>query len=480
MPSTARFPLRFLLLVVAALLVVLAGIALLLPWSGERLEERVSGAIEAQLGVPASIQGDVSLRLLPRPAVQVSDVLLGPEAAAEPAGHLEAARLSLRWLSLLRGRLEPGTLVLDAPVLRLERDAEGVLNLGPWTAQDNGRGSPALDLRIRDGELHWRDHGTQRTATVRGLEVDAPATRWRAAADDAHPLARLALAAEVSVARVEAGALTLTDVSFGLTARDGVFRTTDWEMSLYEGRGTGEGEADFTEQPPHWELDVAFDDLQLESFPEEWLPPGAASGRAALTATLTSRGEDVQTLLRHLDGEVVLSGRDLVIRGVDLDEELAAYERTQRFTLVDAAAVVFGGPAWLAATRGTEFARLAGRANGETEIVQLLSAWEIDQGVAHARDVALATPRNRLAAQASLDLPERRIREAEVAVVDAEGCAVMRQEVHGTFDAPQIEQPHLVEALLGAPLDLLRRGLDALSLGPEDCEVFYDGAVAAP
>ncbi|ABI57129.1 AsmA family protein [Alkalilimnicola ehrlichii MLHE-1] len=459
---------------------VLAGVALALLWPGERLGEQIAGEMEAQLGVPVSIEGDATLRLWPGPAVRVSDVLLGPEPDADPVGHLAAARLSVRWLPLLRGRLEPGTLLLDTPVLNLERDAAGALNVDWRQAEDADGRALALDLRIRGGELHWRDEGQDQTVTVRGLEVDAPATEWRVAADDAQPLTRLALGANVSAERVEVGVLGFDDVAFGLSARDGVIRTEDWEMTLFGSRGTGEAEADFTEAPPHWVLNVAFGDLQLESFPEAWLPAGAASGSAELTASLTSQGEDAQALLRHLHGEVVLSGHDLLIRGVDLDEELAAYERTQRFSLVDAAAVVLVGPGWLAATKGTDFARLAGRANGETEIVQLLSAWQIENGVAHSRDVALATPRNRLAAQAALELPERRIREAEVAVVDGDGCALMRQEVHGSFDAPEIEEPHFLEVLLGAPLDLLKRGLDALSISPEDCEVFYEGDVAAP
>ncbi len=482
MPFISRSPLRF-LLYLAGLLVavlVLAGVALALLWPGERLGEQIASEMEAQLGVPVSIEGDTTLRLWPGPAVHMSDVLLGPEPDADPVGHLAAARLSVRWLPLLRGRLDPGTLLLDTPVLNLERDAAGELNFDWRQTDDADDRGLALDLRIRGGELHWHDRGQDQAVTVRGLEVDAPATQWQSGPDDAHPLARLSLTAGVLAERVEMGALEFDDVSFGVHARAGVIRSEDWKMTLFDSRGTGEAKADFTEAPPHWVLNVAFDDLHLESFPEAWLPPGAASGTAELTASLTSQGQEAQALLSHLRGEVVLSGHDLLVRGVDLDEELKAYERTQRFSLVDAAAVVLVGPAWLAATKGTDFARLAGGANGETEIVQLLSAWEIENGVAHSRDVALATPRNRLAAQATLELPERRIREAEVAVVDGDGCALIRQEVHGSFDEPEIEEPHFLEVLLGAPLDLLERGLDALSISPEDCEVFYDGAVAAP
>ncbi|MFO7581545.1 AsmA-like C-terminal region-containing protein, partial [Guyparkeria sp.] len=286
---------------------------------------------------------------------------------------------------------------------------------------------------------------------------------------------------KASADAVRINALRLSNVSLKVRGEDGVFTTDDWQMTFLDSRGTGDAQMDFRASPPNAMLDIGFDSLQLANLPEQWAPAGSVSGSAELTASLESRGRETDALLRHLQGKVKLSGRELRLRGVDLDQELAHYRRTQRFSLVDAGAVVFLGPAWLLASKGSDFVRLLDESNGdETRVVHFVSEWTIDEGTARTRDVALATTRNRVAARASLDLPSRRINQATVAVVDRQGCPVVTQDVHGTFDAPQVEEPNLMEALLGAPLGLLQRGLDAISRNGEDCEVFYAGSVAAP
>lgn len=251
-------------------------------------------------------------------------------------------------------------------------------------------------------------------------------------------------------------------------------------MTVLGDRGTGKGTVELGATEPRSHLELAFDALDLARLPDTWLPGGHASGQLALQASLTGHGRG-QALWRHLNGQVRLGGEGLVLHGMDLDAELAEYQRTQRFSLVDAAAVAFMGPAGLVATKGSDFARLAGRTDGgETRIRQLVSDWEIKDGIARANDVALATPRNRLAVQATLDLARQTITQATVAAVDQRGCAVMKQNVHGPFSAPQAEATSMAEGLLGAPIDLLRRGLNAISGGKTDCEVFYQGSVSAP
>ena len=143
-------------------------------------------------------------------------------------------------------------------------------------------------------------------------------------------------------------------------------------------------------------------------------------------------------------------------------------------------AALLAGPIGLAATKGREFARLLDRADGDTTLERLYSRWTIEDGVATATDVALATERNRVAARGALDFPERTFRDMEVAVINHDGCSLIRQRVRGDFDAPRVSDPNIINALLGAPLELLQRGLDLLPLPQEDCEVFYDGEVTPP
>ncbi|MCH8542236.1 MAG: AsmA family protein [Alcanivorax sp.] len=478
MPSAPRHPFRtaLLLLCAASVAVVLLATALTLFWPTEHLRSSLADLASERLGTAVLIEGDAQARLWPRPTLRVTEVSLGDDE-----GSLAAGSASLRWLPLLRGRLVPASVYLDTPVLTLVRDQDGVLNIDPRRdTADPAQVATISNLHVRQGTLRWHDPAREQQAAVTGLELSLPSFHWRRAGDGAHPLSRLSLSANASAAILRYNALTLSDISLSLSGRDGAVQSDDWQMSFLDSAGTGEADMDFSEAPARWALALQFDALQAAALPEEWLPGEAASGSAGLSLSLTSHGNDTDAVLQHLDGTVRLDGRDMVLHGMDLDEELVRFQRTQRFSLVDAGAVIFAGPAWLAATKGSEFVRLLDRADGDTDIVRLLSAWTIEEGVARAQDVAMATRQNRIALKADLDLPGRRINDAAVAVLNKDGCTVMQQRIHGSFSSPEIEEPDIVDALLGAPLALLRRGLDALPIERDACDVFYQGEVTAP
>ncbi|MBZ2188952.1 AsmA family protein [Alcanivorax sp. JB21] len=476
MPPASRHPFRITALLLCALLVavLLLATALTLFWPTVHLRSSLADLASDRLGVPVTIDGDAQVRLWPRPALRINDVSLDD-------GSLAAGRISLRWLPLLRGQFVPASVYLDTPVLNLVRDENGVLNIDPRDDDATPAQTAAVfDLHIRQGTLHWHDQARDQRASVTALYLSLPALRWRRARDGDHPLSRLNLSAEARAETLHYNTLALADISLGLSVRDGALRSSDWQMSFLDSAGTAEADMDFSSSPASWALALQFDALQAAALPEAWLPGDGATGSAALTLSLTSQGNETDAILRHLDGAIRLSGRDMVLHGMDLDQELARFQRTQRFSLVDAGAFIFAGPIGLAATKGSEFARLLDRADGDTRITHLLSDWTVEDGVAHARDVAMATERNRIALRADLDLSARSIQDAAVAVINQDGCAVIQQRIRGSFDAPDIDEPAIVDALLGAPLALLQRGLDALSIKREDCDSFYNGEVSPP
>lgn len=489
MTRITRRPIRALAVGLTAFLagLILLAMAVAFFWPLDDLRDRATREATDRLGMPVQVEGDVSLRFWPAPTLRATDVKIGPaaESADEPIARLDAFSLSTGWWSLISGRLEPETLRLDGPVLRLTPGAmEALLTQGSdKSSSPAGRDgqSAALDLHIREGEIHWQRRQGGREISITGFDLDLTELDWQPAAEGEHLLARTSLNLSASAHALRIDALQLSDIRLIMSGRDGMFTMQEWQMTFLGSRGDGNGRLDFRASPMATTLDVDFDALQLADLPEQWAPPGSISGNVDLAATLESRGRDPDALLRHLQGEVKLSGRNLRLRGVDLDAELARYRRTQRFSLVDAGAVVFLGPAAVLFTKGSDFVRLLDESkNEETRIVHLVSDWQIREGTARTRDVALSTTRNRVAAQASLDLPSRRINHATVAVVDRQGCPVVTQEMHGSFDAPQVEAPNVMEALLGAPIGLVQRGLDAISRGDESCEIFYSGSVAAP
>jgi hypothetical protein len=115
---------------------------------------------------------------------------------------------------------------------------------------------------------------------------------------------------------------------------------------------------------------------------------------------------------------------------------------------------------------------------GRSEIRTIVSDWKVERGVVRAQNAAMATNKNRIALQGGLDFVNERFNDMTVAVIDAQGCAAVRQKIHGSFQKPVVEKPSILKSLTGPALTLLKKGRDLLP--GEECKVFYAGSVAPP
>jgi hypothetical protein len=98
---------------------------------------RVHAYLVAQLERAFGRQVEVAnfdARILPRPQLDANAVTVGDDPSFGHEYFLRAERLSagLRWMGLLRGHFEFGTMSLNKPSLILVRNSEGRLNLERW------------------------------------------------------------------------------------------------------------------------------------------------------------------------------------------------------------------------------------------------------------------------------------------------------------------------------------------------------------
>jgi len=96
-----------------------------------RLKGRVASSLSAALGRQVSV-GSITLRLLPRPGFDLSNVTIDddPAFSVEPMLHADAVTASLRLSSLWRRRVEIASLSFQAPSVNLVRDQQGRWNVG--------------------------------------------------------------------------------------------------------------------------------------------------------------------------------------------------------------------------------------------------------------------------------------------------------------------------------------------------------------
>ncbi len=119
------------LAIVALVIVLQAGVSLLA--RTHRVHAYLVEHLEKAFGRPMGV-GSLDVRILPRPRLEAEGVTVGEDPAFGHEYFLRAEHLSvgLRWLGVLRGRFEFGTMSLNKPSLILVRNSEGRWNLEKW------------------------------------------------------------------------------------------------------------------------------------------------------------------------------------------------------------------------------------------------------------------------------------------------------------------------------------------------------------
>ena len=164
---------------------------------------RVHGYLVAQLerafGRPVEV-GSFDVRILPSPQLDADSVTVGEDPAFGYEYFLRAEHLSagLRWMGLLRGHFEFGTMSISKPSLILVRNAEGRWNLEKWlppakmnpgqSARVYGPPSPVAPvnrlqkIEIDDGRVNFKERENKQpfafTSVSGSIEQVAPG-RWR-------------------------------------------------------------------------------------------------------------------------------------------------------------------------------------------------------------------------------------------------------------------------------------------------------------
>ncbi|MHB8910625.1 MAG: hypothetical protein ACYDAA_17265 [Syntrophales bacterium] len=90
----------------------------------------------------------------------------------------------------------------------------------------------------------------------------------------------------------------------------------------------------------------------------------------------------------------------------------------------------------------------------------------------------MATKLNRIALRGKINLVDERFDDVTMALIDARGCARVKQKIHGPLQKPVVEKPNVLVSFAGPALNLLKQARDLVTGGT--CEPFYTGSVPAP
>jgi AsmA protein len=457
----------------AGLLVLVAGGLLLLVHANvgkARLEAAASGA----LGMEVSVGGRLGIGLFPGMLVTLEDVHIRNRGS--DLASAKQATIAIGLLPLLRNEVQIEKIALQHATISIEKDRDGRFNFEQPEAA--AATLPALDwpnLSLSHGTLVYADQRSAGGFEAADCRLEMHRLRL-SSGRRSNFIKGLSFTAELACGEVRNEGFTVSDLKLSAAAKNGVFDLSPVTTRIFGTLGSGSIQADASGAVPHYRIQYSLPQFPIEEFFKAMARQQVAAGRMDFSANLSMQGTG-REMRQTVKGAVSLRGKNLTLRGRDLDGTLSRFESSQNFNLVDVGAFFFAGPLGLVVTKGYDFASVLQGTGSSSEIHTLVSDWKVERGVAQAQDVAMATKQNRVALRGGLDFVNGRFDNVTMALIDAKGCAKVRQRISGTFQNPLVEQPSLLASLTGPARRLLQRGSEFLG---GRCEVFYAGSVAAP
>ncbi len=443
------------------------------------VDARKSGleaAASQALGMDVTVGGRAGIRLFPRLHVTLDDVHVrngGVDIAAAARVDLGIAVLPLFYL-----QVRPAKIEVERYRISIERGVDGKFNFESPT--EPRATLPALnleDVSFSDGTLLYanKEDGGGLEAAHCSLDVGRLQYPGGKRADF---LRKVAMTGKLRCRDMRTEDLAVSDLESPVNGKDGIFEFAPVTMLAFGAQGSGRLRVDRSGPIPRVSVHYVLRKFPIEAFVKTLSPEKVAHGPMDFSASLVMQGTSMSELRRTADGEVSLGGEDLTLDGRDLDEDLSKYESSQAFNLVDVGALFLVGPIGLAVTKGYDFTNLLKGSGGSTRISRLVSTWQVERGVARAKDVALATKENRVALHGRLDFVNKEFDDVTVALIDARGCPKVRQKIHGPFGKPVVDKPNVLQSLAGPAITLLKQARDLVSSEP--CKPFYEGSVQPP
>jgi AsmA protein len=465
-------------------LIAFAGIAVLIlllcAWLGPRLlganvRSRLELGASDALGMDVHIGGTVGLRLFPVLHVTLTDLRITNHGA--PVANAAQAELGIELGALLHKDLQVQSVAFKHVTIVITRDRNGHFNVQrPPKTEAAARAAEILAVSLTDANFNYTDALTGSDFGAQDCKLRLSDLRV-AVTQAPELLSGVSFDGHLACGQMRTENVTASEVKAAIHSENGIVSFDPVTLAVFGGHGAGKVDADFSGALPVYRVHSVVSHFRIADFSKNVAAAKGAEGTMNFSADLTLRGTALTGVMQTVTGAASLHGENLVLEIGDLDKEFSRYESTQNFNLVDVGAFFLAGPLGLAITKGYDFARILKKSEGQTTIVTLVSEWKVEQGIALAQDVAMATAKNRVAMKGGLNFVNDSFDDVTVAMVDPKGCSRVEQKIRGPFGKPDVEKPNVLVAIAGPARKLFNKSRSLLGA---KCQVFYSGTVAPP
>jgi uncharacterized protein involved in outer membrane biogenesis len=441
---------------------------------------RIEAAVATALGMDVRIEGKIGIALIPGFGLSMENVTVRNKGL--DVAKIEKVKIGLKLIPSAWFRIEIHQVELIKPVFTIARSTDGMFGL-ERPARTSGEEIRAVNtISIAQGSLVYIDETAGETIEAGDLDLSIK-NLFVSRTNSAEPFRAISFYGDIRCKTFKIYGLTLMNLVMSVAGDKGLFDINLVDMNIAGGTGIGSIHVDMTEPSPQYKLICKLNRVRIEELLDLYalnkIPRKTIEGPIDFSADLTAVGKSADAAKRSLAGNLSLSGQDLMLYNIDIDALIMKYQRSQNLNLVDVGAFLLAGPFGPVLTKSYNFTSLYEASQGGKGIVKkIVSDWAVKNGIAQARDVALASKRQRIAMQGGLNFISERFVDITIAALDKQGCAVYSEKVRGPFRKPQIEKENIFESLVGSVMNPLKDGWKFLQ--GEACTVFYAGSVLHP
>jgi uncharacterized protein involved in outer membrane biogenesis len=468
----------FITMGVITLAVIVGILALLLNIKAFR--PQIEAAASTALGMDVRIKGSMGIALFPGLGLSLKDVNVRNKGL--DVVTIEKMRIGLKLIPLARFQIKITQVGLVRSVFSIVRFKSGMFNFGKSGHTSWEKLLAVKKISISQGSLVYTDETSGEKIEGNDLDLSIR-NHFSIGTDSSEPFKNISFTGDIRCKILKINNFSLTNLVMRAEGEKGILDINPVRMNMFGGTGNGSIHVDLTGLSPHYRMLYSLQKARIEDLLQQYslkkIPQTTIEGPINFSADLTAIGKSPDELKRSLNGDVSLNGENLMLYNIDIDALIMKYERSQNINLVDVGAFLLAGPIGPLLTKSYNFTSLYQESQGGKGIIRkLVSIWKVKNGIAEARDVALASKKQRIAMKGGLNLINEQFVHVTVAVLDKRGCAVYSEKVQGPFRKPQIEKESVFKSIAGSVLKPLGDALKFIQ--GEKCTVFYSGSVAQP
>jgi len=395
---------------------------------------------------------------------------------------IEKMRIGLKLIPLARFQIQITQVELVRSVFSIVRFKNGMFNFGKPGHTSWEKLFAVKKISISQGSLFYTDETSNEKMEVNGLDLSIR-NHFSSGTDSSEPFKNISFTGDIRCKILKINNFAVMNLVMRAAGEKGIFDIKPVRMNIFGGTGIGSIHVDVTGPSPHYRIIYSLQQARIEEllplYSLKKVPKKTIEGSINFSADLTAMGRSGNEMKRSLNGDVSVNGENLMLYNIDIDALIMKYERSQNFNLVDLGAFLLAGPIGPLLTKSYNFTSLYQESRGGKGIIRkLVSIWKVENGTAKARDVALASKKQRIAMIGGLNFINEQFVHVTVAVLDKRGCAVYSEKVQGPFRKPQIEKESVFKSIAGSVLKPLGDALKFIQ--GVKCTVFYAGSVAQP